>query len=280
METNKIYNGDCFDLIKELPDNFIDMVLTSPPYADIKSYGDDINVLHPDNYVDWILPLFDEFYRVLKPTGSIIFNIGDKIYNKERHIYVFDLICRISRETQLQYYDRYFWYSQRLPNGSRKRLNNFIEYIFHFTKNKNDMIFNMDDVREPYKDISVKRYNNLMNDYEILPDGTKILKKQSIKTLNPKGKTPDGLFTFPSNSKERGNKHPAPFSIDLPLWFIKALTNVNDIVLDPFMGSGTTARACAKLNRRYIGFELNDEYIKISDELMLKYKNPMEDVFF
>lgn len=258
---NKIIQGDCFELIKELPDNSIDLILTSPPYADIKSYGKHVNILHPDNYVEWILPLFYEMYRVIKPSGSIIFNIGDKTFKKEKHIYVFDLICRIVRETDLQYYDRYFWNCPRLPNGSPKRLNNFVEYIFHFCKDKNSLNFNMDDVREEYKSNSIKRYKSKMNDYEVLDDGTKILKKQSKKSLNPKGKTPDGLFTFPNNSKTKGNKHPAPFSIDLPLWFITALTNKNDIVLDPFIGSGTTAEACVKLNRKYIGFELNETYI-------------------
>jgi len=276
MKNNQIYQGNCFELIKNIPNNYVDLIVTSPPYTDIKSYGNQVNVLHPDNYVDWILPLFNEMYRVIKPSGSIIFNIGDKTHNKEKHILVFDMVCRIVKETPLQYYDRYFWHCPRIPNGSKKRLNNFTEYIFHFTKNKNQIKFNMDNVREPYKKCSINRYNSKMNDYEILDDGTKILKKQTIKKLNPKGKTPDGLFKFPNNSREKGNKHPAPFSIDLPLWFIQALTDKNDIVLDPFMGSGTTAIACIKKQRQYIGFELNKKYIEYTNQ---RIKDNTNDFF-
>ncbi len=270
MDFNKIYQGDSFELIKQLPNNSIDLIVTSPPYCDIKSYGKKVNILHPDNYVEWILPLFNEMYRVIKPSGSIIFNIGDKTLNKEKHIFIFDMICRIKRETELQYYDRYIWYCPRIPNGSKKRLNNFTEWIFHFTKDKNQIKFNMDDIRKPYKEISIKRYKNNMIDYEVLSDGTKVIKKSSLKSLNPKGKTPDGLLKFPNNSKTKGNKHPAPFSIDLPKWFIIALTNKNDIVFDPFIGSGTTAVACIETDRNYIGFELNPTYIDMSENRISK----------
>ena len=108
----------------------------------------------------------------------------------------------------------------------------------------------MDDVREEYKEISVKRYKSKMNFYKTNKDGIKERVAQKKRSLNPKGKTPEGLFKFPNNSKTRGNKHPAPFSLDLPLWFIKALTDENDIVLDPFMGSGTTAEAANDMNRK------------------------------
>ena len=266
MELNKVYQGNCFDEIKNIGDNTIDLIVTSPPYADIKSYGGGVNVMHPDNYVNWILPLFHEMYRVLKPSGSIIFNIGDKTHKKEKHLFVFDLVCRVVRETSLQYYDRYIWHCPRIPNGSKKRLNNFTEWIFHFTKDKDKLKFNMDDVREPYKTSSINRYKSKMNDYEILADGTKVLKKQTIKSLNPKGKTPDGLMMFPNNSNSKGNKHPAPFSIDLPLWFIKALTDEGDVVLDPFMGSGTTAKASVDMKRNWIGFELNPVYVDMINE--------------
>lgn len=273
MRFNKIYNGNCFEEIIKLPENSIDLIVTSPPYVDIKSYGNKINVMHPNNYVNWILPLFQEMYRVLKPSGSIIFNIGDKTLNKEKHIFVFDMVCRVVRETSLQYYDRYIWHCPRIPNGSKKRLNNFTEWIFHFTKDKDKIKFNMDNVREPYKKNSINRYKSKMNDYEVLSDGTKVLKQQTIKTLNPKGKTPDGLFKFPNNSNSKGNKHPAPFSINLPKWFIKALTDKNDVVLDPFMGSGTTAIACIELERQWIGFELNPVYIKMANDRICLIKN-------
>ena len=79
-------------------------------------------------------------------------------------------------------------------------------------------------------------------------------------TLNPKGKVPSTVFTFPTAANERGKVHPAAYHEDLPAWFIRALTDEEDIVFDPFAGSGTTCLAAKKLNRRYLGMELNPTY--------------------
>jgi len=275
---NKFLEGSCFDLINQLPDESIDLIVTSPPYADIKSYGGNINVLHPDNYNDWIIPLMCDAYRVLKPSGSFVVNIGDKIHKKHRHTYALEYPVRVIRETELSLYDRYFWKRPGIPNGSAKRLNNFMELIYHFVKDVNKIKFNMDNVREEYKASSVNRYNSKMNFYDIRDDGTKVLKEQKMRSLNPKGKTPDGLFTFPNNSKMKGSKHPAPFHPDLPEWFIKALTDEGDVVLDTFMGSGSTAIAAMNTNRKWVGFELNPTYItQAVDRVEKEY--PANDFF-
>jgi len=266
MELNKNYLGDCFELIKQLPENSVDLIITSPPYADIKSYGKQINVLHPNNYNNWLMPLIFDFFRVLKPSGSFILNVGDRVLNKHRHPYALDLPGIVARETRLSFYDRYFWYKPGMPNGSAKRVNNFMEFIFHFVKNVDRIKWDMDRVRETYAEISVKRMKSKMNIYETKDNGEKILSHQKTGKLNPKGKTPDCLFTFPNNSKMKGNKHPAPFSIDLPNWFIKALTDEGDLVLDPFMGSGTTAESSIRLNRNFIGFDLNEFYFEESNK--------------
>ena len=95
MELNKTHIGDCMDLSKELPDDYIDLVVTSPPYADTVSYGKDINVFSPENYPDWILPLFVEANRFLTPTGSFILNINDKIVKGESSTYVMETVIKI-----------------------------------------------------------------------------------------------------------------------------------------------------------------------------------------
>jgi len=263
---NKVIQGDCLDLIQRLPLNSIDLIITSPPYADIKSYGKKINVLHPDNYNDWLMPLMVDSYRVLKPSGSFIINIGDKCHKKQRHVYALEFPVRVIKETDLKLYDRYFWHKPGIPNGSKKRLNNFTEFIYHFVKDENKLKWNMDNVREEYTQSSLTRIKSKIPQYETKEDGTKILVDRKIHSLNPKGKTPDGMFKFPSNSKMIGNKHPAPFSIDLPEWFIKALTDEGDNVLDPFMGSGTTAIVARRLKRNWIGFELNPVYVDMTNE--------------
>jgi DNA modification methylase len=128
----------------------------------------------------------------------------------------------------------------------------------------------MNNVREPYSKSSISRVKTPIKEYKTNKKGIKISDKQGIKKLNKKGKIPNNIFRFQNNQVERGNKHPAPFNKELPSWFIKALTDKNDIILDPFMGSGTTAISAIELERKWIGFELNNEYIKLAE---LKIKN-------
>ena len=91
MEVNKIYQGNSLELLKQVEDNSVDLVITSPPYATMKKYIDDDGI-HPDEYVDWFIPFCKEIERVIKPTGSFILNINDKVESGFRHPYVFDLI--------------------------------------------------------------------------------------------------------------------------------------------------------------------------------------------
>lgn len=117
-----ILQGDCFELIKEQPDNSVDLVITSPPYASIVSYGKNVSLKKPNDYVDWILPLFKDIHRVLKPSGSFILNINDNCSNGLRNTYIYDLISRNNKETKLKLYDDYIWFKPSVvPNGSNKR---------------------------------------------------------------------------------------------------------------------------------------------------------------
>lgn len=280
MELNKIYKGSCFDLIKDIPDNFVDLVFTSPPYSNTKSYGDEINVFHPDNYVDWLLPLFKDIHRVIKDSGSVIFNVDDKCVNKLRHPYIFDLILRVNRETNLKLYDYYIWSKKSfLPNGGPKRLNHSMEWLLHFVKDENKVKWNMDNVREPYSESSIKRFKGTVNKYKVDENGVKTLEKQEKSSYNEeKGKVPTNILQFNTGSATRGNKHPAPFHKDMPSWFIKALTDKDDIVLDTFIGSGTTACAAIELIRNWIGFELNQEYIDMAYEYINKELKKISDI--
>lgn len=262
---NGIHQGDCFELIKEIDDNSIDLVLTSPPYADVKSYGDYVAVPHPDDFVDWILPLFKEIYRILKPTGSFILNINDRIVNKQRHPFVQELIIRVIRETGLKFYDQYYWFKKTaLPNGNQRRLNNVTEYLIHFCKDENLLKWNMDEVREPYSVNTIKRTQYAVGSFNLEVDLKGLPKDRAKKIiqLNERGKIPSNVFHFPIASSVRGKKHPATFHPALPSWFIKALTDKDDVVMDVFSGSGTTCLAAENLERKFIGFELNEEYQK------------------
>jgi len=283
LKVNEIYYGDCMELSKQLPNKFVDLVVTSPPYADTLSYGEGINTFHVDNYVDWFLPLFHEASRFLQPTGSFILNISDKVFSKKRSIYVFDLICRIERETGLCLHDRYVWAKTNgIPSGAApRRLDDRMEFIFHFVrkeinkkgeykKTPESFKANVDPIREPYADISLKRMKSSLS-------YNKKVDEKGIATLNDKKRTPNHKGKIPSTVmkfngagtlRSTGSKHPAPFHPDLPTWFMKWLTTEGDIVLDPFMGGGTVAAVCKEMNRDYIGFELNNNYKPLIEERM------------
>ena len=262
----KIIKGDCFDLIKRIPDNSIDLVITSPPYSDIVNYGKQVSTKKTDDYVDWILPLFKEIHRVLKPSGSFILNINDKCEGGYRSTYIYDLISRNNKETKLKLYDTYIWHKLNgIPNGGPKRFRNTTEFIFHFCKDTKQMKFYMDKVLQEQKSSSKNRLNYEMVDYqgEII-DGVRTSSKELRQ--QPNKVRPDNVVRFSTAAASRDNliKHPAPYHKELPLYYINLLTDENDIVLDPFSGIATTGIACKELNRKYVGFELNDTYAEFS----------------
>lgn len=266
---NKIILGDCRAILREIPNDFVDLALSSPPYANVKDYGEGVTVFHPDHYVDWILPLFEEIFRVLKPSGSFILNINDRIVNKQRHTFVHELILRATRETGLKLYDQYFWFKKTaLPNGNSKRLNSVTEYLLHFCKDENLVKWNMDAVREAYNENTLQRCQYPVGSFNLDVDekGRPKARARKIIQLNENGKIPSNVFHFPTASAVRGKRHPAAFHPDLPSWFIRALTDEGDLVLEPFAGSGTTCKVAKELNRNFIGIELNEEYHRIASE--------------
>ena len=288
METNKIYFENCLDGMKKIDDNTINLIVTSPPYADATEYGKKIECFKSKNYSDWFLPIAKEASRILRKDGSFILNINDKIDSGFRSIYVYELIVRIVNETDLKLYERYLWHKKSgLPTGGEKRLNDKTEYIFHFTKDKQHKAYT-DRIRIPYSEITLNRMKTPIgvND-KINEDGTT---ETNLKVVKPNdlGKKPDGVFRFNTAGVLKGSAaglHPAAFHPDLPSLFIEWLTDENDIVLDPFMGTGTVAQVSKKKNRQYIGFELNESYkdvqtIKLSDEEINKLKlSEFKDLF-
>ena len=288
----KILTGDCFELIKDIPDNSIDLVITSPPYADIISYGKDVSVKKSTDYVNWILPLFKEIHRVLKPSGSFILNINDTCKDGYRNIFIYELIYRNSIETPLKLYDTYFWHKKNgIPNGSKKRFRNNTEFIFHFCKDTKQMRFYMDRVLQEPTETTKKRYElpKYNNQGEVI-DGIRNRKKEVwvrktsmkvdengvkdpdlVRREVPELVRPDNVFRFSTASSSRDNviRHPAPFNKELPSYFIKLLTDEGDSILDVFSGIGTTGVSCRELNREYIGMELNEKYAEFSKQRIM-----------
>ena len=252
------------ELSKDVPDDYVDLVVTSPPYADTVSYGDDVNVFAPENYPDWILPLFKEASRFLKPTGSFILNINDRIINGERAVYVLETVVKIVKHSGLKLYDRYIWHKKNgLPMGGEKRLNDRMEYLFHFVRDTKEFKSNIDVVRVPYAESSIVRAKAPVKSQKTATSsGIAEFGKDKDMTINPLGSKPPGVFRFDNAGVLKGAKHPAPFHPQLPEFFIKWLTDKGDVVLDPFMGGGTTAQVALNMNRNYIGFEINETYLE------------------
>lgn len=287
MSKIEIQIGDSFELIKNLPDNSVDLVLTSPPYADIVSYSKVVSVKKPQEYCDWLLPLFNEIQRVLKPSGSFILNINDNCSNGLRNTFIYELIYRSQKETKLKFYDTYIWHKRNgIPNGSNKRFRNMTEFIFHFVKDQKKLKFYMDRVLEQPADEYVKRMKYPVSVQGTTENGVRNNKKIAVvryaRKFDENGEPnhkymerelpdlirPDNVFRFATAGKARDNsiRHPAPFYKELPEYFVKLLTDEGDVVLDVFSGIGTTGIPCKETNRDYIGFELNPKYAEFSKE--------------
>ena len=260
---NKILHGDCLEVLKDFPDNSIDLIVTSPPYADArkKEYGG----IHPDNYVDWFIPRANEFYRVLKPTGSFILNIKERVVNQERHTYVLELILEM-RKNKWLWTEEYMWFKKNSHPGKwPNRFRDNWERLLHFTKQKDFKMF-QDEVKIPIGDWAKTRLKNL-SETDKHRDNSKVNSGFGKNVSNWVGRKmvyPHNVLHMATECYNRG--HSATFPVALPEWFIKLFTESGDIVLDPFAGSGTTCVAAKQLGRKYIGIDKQEEFVDLAKE--------------
>jgi site-specific DNA-methyltransferase (adenine-specific)/site-specific DNA-methyltransferase (cytosine-N4-specific) len=270
IELNKIYNEDCLVTLSKMEDNSVDLIVTSPPYADRRksTYGG----IHPDNYVEWFLTISNEIKRVLKPSGSFILNIKENVVDGERHTYVLELIIEMRKQGWL-WTEEYMWHKKNsFPGFWPNRLRDGWERLLHFTKEKK---FNMyqDQVKVPIGDWSKTRLKNL-SDTDKTRDESKVGSGFGKKIQN----WVDKDLVLPNNvlylASETSNKsHSAAYPEKLPEFFIKLFTQTNDVVYDPFTGSGTTAKVALDLNRNFIGSEISEDYYEVANERLNQNEN-------
>ncbi len=259
----RIFENDCLDILRWLPPNCIDLIVTSPPYADQRShtYGG----IHPDKYVDWFLPIASELKRVLKKEGSFILNIKERVVNGERHTYVLELILALRKQGWL-WTEEYMWHKRNsYPGKWPNRFRDGWERCLHFTKDKHFAMY-QDAVRVPMGDWSQSRLRNL-SETDKRRDNSRVQSGFGKKIENWVGRElayPDNVLHLATECSNRG--HSATFPVELPAWFIKLFTQPGDVVLDPFLGSGTAAVAAKQLGRCCIGIEINPEYIQLAQE--------------
>jgi len=260
---NQILQGDCRERLRDLPDGCIDLVVTSPPYADQRkhTYGG----VAPDDYVAWFLPISAQLHRVLKPRGSFVLNIKERVVAGERHTYVMELIIAMRQQGWL-WTEEYIWHKKNCHPGKwPNRFRDAWERCLHFTRQR-DFAMYQDAVRVPMGDWRHARLKNL-SETDQRRDNSKVDSGFGKKIANWVGRD----LAYPANvlhlATECGNKnHSAAFPIELPSWFIKLFTQEGDVVLDPFMGAGTTALAATRLQRNYCGIELCDEFIALAHD--------------
>jgi len=258
METRTdLHLGDCTEVLKTLPDNSVDLIFTSPPYADQRkqTYGG----FHPDDYVEWFLPISRELLRVLKPTGTFILNIKEKVVNGERSTYVMELILEMRKQGWF-WTEEFIWHKKNCyPGKWPNRFRDSWERLIQFNKNK-QFYMNQQAVMVPMGDWSKSRLKNLSTT-DKMRDESKVGSGFGKNISN----WLDREMAYPTNvlhlATECNNKqHSAAFPEGLPEWFIKLFTKMGDTVLDPFMGSGTTNSVAQRMKRNSIGIEIVPEY--------------------
>jgi site-specific DNA-methyltransferase (adenine-specific) len=261
--SSEIHLGDCKDVLKLYPAECVDLIVTSPPYADqrLVTYGG----VHPDQYVDWMLPRTEQMLRVLKSSGSMVINIKEKAVNGERHTYVLELIIALRKQGWV-WTEEYIWHKKNcFPGKWPNRFRDAWERCLHFTKSKK-FVMNQDEVMVQMGDWAKTRLESLGKN-DVVRYDSQLGNNFAKNIANWKGRT----MAYPTNvlhlATECGNKgHSAVFPYALPEWFIKLFSNVGDLVLDPFVGSGTTVEAATKLGRRAIGIDVLSEYVSLSKE--------------
>ena len=267
--TTDIYFGDSREKLLLLEDNSVDLIVTSPPYADQRksTYGG----IHPNEYVAWFLPISEQLLRVLKPTGTFILNIKEKAINGERSTYVIEMILEMRKQGWL-WTEEFIWHKKNsYPGKWPNRFRDAWERLLQFNKHRQ---FNMyqDAVMVPMGDWANSRLKNL-SETDKIRDNSKVGSGFGKNISNWLGRDK----AYPTNvlhlATECNNKnHSAAFPEELPEWFIKLFTKKNDTVLDPFMGSGTTLIVANRMKRNSIGIDIVPEYY----EMVKKQLKPVE----
>jgi adenine-specific DNA-methyltransferase len=240
-----LFQGDCLDLLSSIPDSTIQLVVTSPPYNIGKEYEKKQPI---EDYIKWQEKIIRECHRVLKPSGSICWQVGNYVNSGE--IIPLDMILYpIFTKLGMKLRNRIVWHFGHGLHAS-KRFSGRYEVVLWFTRS-DDYVFNLDPIRIPQKYPNKKHFK-----------GT----KKGELSCNPLGKNPSDVWDIPnvkSNHIEK-TEHPAQYPVELIERLVLALSNEGDWVFDPFMGSGSTQIATIIHNRKSSGAEIHSPYFEIA----------------
>ena len=253
MEINKIYNENCLETMAKMPDNFIDLTVTSPPYDKLRKYN---------GYCFDFENVAKELYRVIKEHGILVWVVADSVILGTESGTSFRQALYF-KEHGFNLHDTMIFKRNTIPLTHNRYEQNF-EYMFVFSKGK-PKTFN--PILTEYSDNTIHRrknkyinYKHRNNDEKGLPDKIGGLKKEGRIKGNVWEYT---VGNYQSTKDKIAFQHPAIFPEQLANDHIISWSNENDLIYDPFMGSGTTAKMAMLNNRKYIGSEISEEYCKI-----------------
>ena len=252
-----LYLGDSKKELKKLPNNSVDLIVTSPPYADQRksTYGG----INADKYVEWFLPISEQLFRVLKPSGTFVLNIKEKVVEGERSTYVLELILAMRKQGWL-WTEEFIWHKKNsYPGKWPNRFRDSWERLLQFNKDKHFHMY-QEEVMVPMGDWAKTRLKKL-SDTDKTRDNSKVgsgFGKNISNWLDRDKAYPTNVLHLATECNNKN--HSAAFPQELPEWFIKLFTKENDTVLDPFMGSGTTLTVANRMKRNSIGIEIVPEY--------------------
>jgi site-specific DNA-methyltransferase (adenine-specific) len=235
----------------------VDLIVTSPPYADARHKHYD--GVHPDKFAEWFLTFHEPFFNALKPTGSLVLNIKDKVVDGVRHRFVWHTIEALCDRGWYSIED-YVWHKTNpMPGRWPTRLRDGWEYCFHLAKSKRPF-FNAEGVQKPVGDWVESRLKNLGdNDLSRHNSANASGFGRDVSKWVGKDKVlPSNIISLAVVGKNKG--HPAVFPVGLPEFFIKLLSPQDGLVVDPFGGSGTTGIAALSVGRNCVLIDNNPIY--------------------
>lgn len=250
----QLFNDDCVNILKQLPDNALDMVITSPPYDNLRTYN---------NSSVWNFDIFkiiaNELFRTMKDGGVLCWVVNDKMKNGNKTLTSFKQALYF-QDIGFNFRDNLIWKKDTFSyvGGINTSYPDVYENVFIISKNKIKKFY-------PIKDRKCKYYGVKENyTMHTLPNGDKIKQKKNKTYVYPEYGIRFNVWDI--NAEKSKQNHPAVFPLSLPKDLIKSWSNEGDLILDPFMGSGTTGVACKELNRDFIGIEIDKQYFEIAKE--------------